>query len=310
MSTQNEASPPPKHPSRRAAPYLRVRRATKGKGSSKALAFFNKCPWDQWWHEFITARQKNGRMVYLTAYRFAKAKAKTEVELELIYRSIGPKPITLSDLGNHSLDAEPGHKVPYLGDWQQIRAKAYFYDHESLDKLKQVTAERLNGLEAGQGAATIIMELIAEWMKADRLIDEVFGPPLLEGLTDAQNEKRSDRYFKMKDRTRSGICGLIERYLLCHGIATDGMNDLGRFGQGAQQFSSEERAGRRSSGGSDWPGRAFLSRGHGPVPGDRRQVADLQHAFASVACRSWGGSRSWSCGGRGAMNLPYIRAAT
>jgi hypothetical protein len=257
MSTQNEASPPPKHPSRRAAPYLRVRRATKGKGSSRALAFFNKCPWDQWWHEFITARQKNGRMAYLTAYRFAKAKAKTEVELELIYRSIGPKPITLSDLGNHSLDAEPGHKVPYLGDWQQIRAKAYFYDHESLDKLKQVTAERLNGLEAGQGAATIIMELIAEWMKADRLIDEVFGPPLLEGLTDAQNEKRSDRYFKMKDRTRSGICGLIERYLLCHGIATDGMNDLGRLAMALSNSAARNVLAGVAAGAAIGPGEPF-----------------------------------------------------
>jgi hypothetical protein len=257
MSTQNEPGPRPKHPSRRAAPYLRVRRATKGKGSSKALAFFNKCPWDQWWHEFITARQKNGRMAYLTAYQFAKAKAKTEVELELIYRSIGPKPITLSDLGNHSLDAEPGHKVPYLGDWQQIRAKAYFYDHESLNKLKQVTAERLNGLEAGQGAATIIMELIAEWMKADRLIDEVFGPPLLEGLTDAQNEKRSDRYFKMKDRTRSGICGLIERYLLCHGIATDGMNDLGRLAMALSNSAARNVLAGVAAGAAIGPGEPF-----------------------------------------------------
>ena len=40
------------------------------------MALFKSFPWDKWWWEFLTSRQKNGRLTYVSAYQFAKAKAK------------------------------------------------------------------------------------------------------------------------------------------------------------------------------------------------------------------------------------------
>jgi hypothetical protein len=63
-------------------PFLRNRESFKGKGRKKALDFFRDCPWDEWWMEFITSRRKDGRLTYVSAYQFAKAKAKTVLHSE------------------------------------------------------------------------------------------------------------------------------------------------------------------------------------------------------------------------------------
>ncbi len=177
----------------------------------------------------MTSRRKNGRMTYLTGYAFAREKAKTKQQLEIIYRAIGPKRLTVDP----ALDKWKYHqdKVPFLGDWQRMRAKTYFYDNESVDSLKKITAERLDGLEAGRGAALIILDLIAKWMQYDDKLDDVFdGTPVLEGLSVAQQEKRSNRFYDLKEKNLKGVLKLIDKYLACHGIASEsGMNDLGQL---------------------------------------------------------------------------------
>jgi hypothetical protein len=208
-------------------PFLRNRASFNGKGRKKALDFFRDCPWDEWWMEFITSRRKDGRLTYVSAYQFAKAKAKTVLHLSLIYRAIGPKPLTLGGLHERTRGPEP-QNVPYLGDWQQLRAKAYFYDNESVDKMRHLAAERLDALEAGRGAATIVLDMIEKWMKYDDKLDEVFdGTPVVEGLSDDEQDKRASRFYRLKERSVKGLLVLLDKYLACHGIAHDGLNDLG-----------------------------------------------------------------------------------
>lgn len=191
-----------------------------------ALKFFQTLPWNRWWQEFMISRGKNGRMTYLTAYSFAKAKAKTSAELGLIYQAIGPRPIHFAQHASKAMDKEKGKAVPWLGDWMQIRARTYFYDKDSVDKMRQVVAERLDGLEAARGSALVILELIAKWMKYDDKIDEVFdGTPVVEGLSPAQQKKRSDLFLGMKAKTAAQIRLLQDQYLACHGIPLGAVPD-------------------------------------------------------------------------------------
>jgi hypothetical protein len=193
-------------------------------------AWFAKQPWDKLWHEFLTARQKNGKLAYLTAWAFVKEKTSNENHRRWMWRCIGPKPIALPFKEKKKTVFLNRHDLPYLGDWQQLRAKAFFYDNESVDKMRQVVAERLDGLEAGRGAAHIILDLIAKWMKYDDRIDEVFdASPVVAGLKPASNLKLSNMFFEMKNKTRHAVQELVVQYLQCHGISTDGLNDLGQL---------------------------------------------------------------------------------
>lgn len=206
--------------------------------NNKAFRFYKECPWDKWWNEFNTARDKNGAMTYTTAWAFAKAKGETEIQRTWIYRCIGPKPI-------QRLDIPPRRRknqlsLPHLGDWQIQRAKAYFYDNESVEAMKKVVTERLDGLEAGRGSATVILDLIAKWMKYDNKLDEAFNfSPVNPAVPDSLKEKQADRFFKLKNKTRHAIQELVTQYLQCHGINTDGLNDLGQLVMSVSQAAAK-----------------------------------------------------------------------
>ena len=193
-------------------------------------SFFNHCPWDEWWYEFLTARNKNGRMQYLTAYGFAKEKAQSKAELQVIYRAIGPRPVTFEQTLHLKIKAH-SVAVPHLGDWQMLRATAYFSDRPSAQALRKACVDRLNGLEAGRSAATVICDMIDKWLKYDDKIDEVYdGTPVVEGLSATQQEKRAKAFFKYKRETKDAVLQLVARYLECYGIAPGtGLNDLGQL---------------------------------------------------------------------------------
>lgn len=196
------------------------------------LAYFKQCPWDEWWTEFMTARDKTGSMVYATSWQFAKAKSeKNPTHLSVLYRAIGPKPIDLDMKSTHQQGNRRAlrDKIPYLGDWQQLRAKAYFYDNESVDSMRVVIAERLNGLEAGRGAATVILDYIAEYVRYNHDVDEAFGKLVVPGIPILKQMKRAEAFLKLKDKLRAAMLELMDKYLACHGISHNGLNDLGQL---------------------------------------------------------------------------------
>lgn len=79
-----------------------------------------------------------------------------------------------------------------------------------------------------RGAATIVLDLIAKWVNYDDKIDEVFeASPVLGGLNLKEQAKRANLFFKLREKSLKGILALIDKYLACHGIAHDGLNDLG-----------------------------------------------------------------------------------
>src|ERR1035437_4982986 len=196
------------------------------------MKFFNRCPWKQWWEEFLTDRRDDGRMQYLTSYEFAQEKAKDRRELRLIYKAIGPKPIELKAFAEENKARKVLVKLetPYLGDWQQIRAQAYFYDDKSLESMKHVIAERLDSLEAGRGSATLVLDMLAKYMRYDASIDDAFGnEPVVAGINPLKQKARAEFFFSLKEKTLKGSMELIHAYLACHGINSDGVNDLARL---------------------------------------------------------------------------------
>jgi len=223
-----------------------------------AFRFYKSAPWDKWWTEFHTLREKTGRMTYLTAWSFAKAKGKNVQEVNWIYRAIGPKPVALPH------QKKKRNPLPYLGDWQQLRSKAYFYDKESVDKMRVVVAEKLDGMEAGRGSATVVLDLIAKWMRYDDSIDEAFGSsPVQEGLSNVMQEKRADLFFKLKRKTLNAVLELVEKYLQCHGISSDGISDLGQLALAVANSATKSTINGMVAGaalGQDSPALAALNR--------------------------------------------------
>lgn len=66
-------------------------------------------------------------------------------------------------------------------------------------------------------------------MKYDEKIDAEFSAsPVEHGLSLKAQERRSKVFFGMKRTTLNAIMELVETYLQCHGISTDGINDLGQ----------------------------------------------------------------------------------
>ncbi len=111
-----------------------------------------------------------------------------------------------------------------------MRAKAYFFDNESVDKMRLVVAEKLDGLEAGRGSATVILDLIAKWMKYDDRLDQAFDySPVTLGAPMRMNQRKANFFFSLKNKTRLALQELVAQYLQCHGINTEGLNDLGQL---------------------------------------------------------------------------------
>src|ERR1035437_3047999 len=250
-------------PALKIAPFIRTSTVFSKRDGYRARKFFQSRPWDQYWQEFLTARERNGRITYLTAYSCAKKKAQTDFEMDIIYRAIGPRITALKD---HNGDKMPGREVPYLGDWQQLRARAYFYDNESVDKMRTVVTQKLDGLEAGRGAAIIILDLIAKWAKYDDKIDELFNyTPVEEGLSLAKQDTRQELFFRMKNNTMNAQLKLVDKYLKCHGISADGLNDLGQLVMSVSNAATKNAlvgaaTGAAIAGDPNSPALAMLSR--------------------------------------------------
>jgi hypothetical protein len=173
----------------------------------------------------------------------------------VIFRAIGPKQADFERSTPVPLIAQ---KVPYLGNWQEIRNMAYFSGRGCADTLRQACQERLDGLAAGRAAATVIIDLIDRWLKYDDSIDEVYdGRPVVEGLSPAQQEKRANLFFRWKKETKNAVLELVDKYLACHGISTNCVNDLGALVMATTTTSAKLLT---AGGDPDSPALAMLSR--------------------------------------------------
>ena len=251
-----------KNPRYRLAPYLGSRHLLRSVKDTKVRDFFKSCPWHEWWAEFLTARNKNGQMTHLSAYSFARLKGKNGFERDIIYRAIGAKVTDL--VSGERKETTSGREVPYLGDWQLLRARAYFSDNETIEKLKLEASQKLDSLQAGKGAAAIVLNMLAKWQKYDDQIDELFQNQAVQpGVSLAKNARRTQIFFAMKKQTMGGITGLIDKLLQCYGITPNGLNDLGALYTAASNSAARDvlmgtAAGAMLVGGENSPAARML----------------------------------------------------
>jgi hypothetical protein len=89
--------------------------------------------------------------------------------------------------------------------------------------------------EAGRGAATIVLDLIAKWMKYDDAIDAAFNYSPVDEPVDEEGSDlkaiavRAGIFFTLKTQTVEVLMQLIEKYLQCHGISSDGISEFGQL---------------------------------------------------------------------------------
>src|SRR5579859_5441864 len=74
-------------------PIREFRESVQNK-KSKAYKFYYSClpKLQEWWEEFQTSLDSNGRQRYQNAFQFARAKGENDMEREVIYEMIGPEP--------------------------------------------------------------------------------------------------------------------------------------------------------------------------------------------------------------------------
>ena len=148
----------------------------------------------QWWDEFNSELNKDGRLKYRTVLDLARAKTKLKKEQEWIYEMIGPyqviaKKITL--------------RVPYLCDWKLRRQQGYTVPQmpSQIKALARSLKDKLVNIEAVRSIAPYIVQKQMQLERMDQQIDEVFGgqpfdlnlPP-----THWKNKERWNVYFEMK----------------------------------------------------------------------------------------------------------------
>ncbi len=91
-----------------------------------------------------------------------------------------------------------------------LRARAYFSDNETIEKLKLEAAQKLDSLEAGKGAAKIILGLLAKWQKYDDQIDELFNNRTVEpGLS--HTKKKPEASDVIVTLVKSNVITAIQR---------------------------------------------------------------------------------------------------
>jgi hypothetical protein len=77
-------------------------------------------------------------------------------------------------------------------------------------------------------------------MKCDEKIDAEFNArPVEQGLSLKAQELRSKVFLGMKRTTLNAIMELVEMYLHCHGISTDGISDLGQVALAVSQRAAK-----------------------------------------------------------------------
>ena len=170
------------------------KRSRRSARTENAQRFFKSISWGEWWNEFATTTQENGKLRYPTAWSLARAKGKTDCERKLIFEAIGPQP-----------KPAPGSKlrVPWLGNWEQRRAQREWIQSDPATHriFRRVLKERAESMDRIRRAAVLAtVQQIGRWQRAAEQIDLSFaGRPYLpnEPPHSARNRARSRAYFRM-----------------------------------------------------------------------------------------------------------------
>ena len=171
-----------------------------------------------WWDEFNTRLDDEGRLYYRTVIKFAREKGKTRLEQDLIMEMIGPKP-----------EIKPSRaklRVPWLGDWQRRRDNGFWCPRQRshFRELARSFKEKMVGWDAIRMTAPI---LIAEWARLARHqeeLDELFGGrqfDVNQSPTGDVNARRFQTYWAFQSKILEKKLEIFYTFMKANGVNPD-----------------------------------------------------------------------------------------
>jgi hypothetical protein len=192
----------------------------KVRQKSSAYAFYREIRGQlrDWWDEFNSRMDDDGKLYYRTIIKFARGKGKTRLEQELILEMIGPKP-----------ELKPGRaqlRVPWLGDWQRRRDNGFWCPRQRshFRELARSFKERMVAWDVVRMTAPI---LIAEWARLEgrqEELDELFGGrqfDMNQSPTGSVNEKRFQTYWAFQSKILANKIEVFHEFMKANGLNPD-----------------------------------------------------------------------------------------
>ena len=208
--------------------------------------FYRSIPWDRWWDDFLTARDKNGELTYSTAWSFCKANGNDRWEQQIIFWCIGPKP-TRKD-GKPLQDGDM--PVKWLGDWYALRQQTFGYSDAKIETLKTVLEERATALDAARGVATVALDWVAKAAQWSTQIEVYFNHAMLPapGVPIAAAERRARTFLSLQKQVMKIQMDALHEYLRCNGVDADDVSLLAQMAAvGAQAALKGVKSGAEAA---------------------------------------------------------------
>jgi hypothetical protein len=196
---------------------------SRGRRGSEASELFYSIHWGEAWQQFLE-RKSDGRFKYRTARDLAHALA-VGVDAKIRRRRAG---YLYSAIGPVSA-ADKKKRVPYVGDWEMLRAQTFLgevkddqllFGTPQMKVIKEAMRKMHDLTEIAQAHAALLMPFLGRYDAWCRQIDGAYNHSILneKGKYD---ERRAKPYVEFINNMREAMVSTIEASLRCYGIGKD-----------------------------------------------------------------------------------------
>ena len=141
----------------------------------------------EWWDEFNTQLNDDGKLKYRTIIGFAREKGKTSTEKQLLLEMLGPQP-----------QVKDGRqlRVPWLGDWQKRRDNGFWAPKQSAEmkELAVTMRRKMVGWDAIQATGPYLAMGMATIEKFKQQVHDAFGGMAFDVNQSPLSEPNQERY--------------------------------------------------------------------------------------------------------------------
>lgn len=175
----------------------------------------------EWWNEFkATLDDSTAGYKYPSVKSFIVEKVKGKEEQSWLMLMIGPEP---------ELEPDEAPKVPWLGDWYDIRLNGTWLSGTNVEKLKSIaTSQSTNSIESILSLRGVMLPIIGRLLREHDQIDIAFANQMLDprfAPYSPENLKRYETYCKMQDDVRAKIYEAMHQMMTLNGFNPNAKKD-------------------------------------------------------------------------------------
>lgn len=207
--------------------------------------------WAQWWEEWFTSIQADGKYLYTTIRGFAKTKTKIKAQEQFIRWYLGPKP---EEKPEENTESPYPWCVSGPLDWMEKRKSGGWFTDSSIRDFGKEIRRRMTALEALReaGNGVTLNSLVRAEQLAQELDRSFKGRMFLDSLSWDANLVRARAYINLHNDILGMKARAQDLYAKSHGVNFDDMSGLTVLLQAAA-------IGGATSGDEDKRGKAALS---------------------------------------------------